>query len=59
MLDLLRGLVRPTLTWLGFGVVSGVVAYTSVRDKAMPPDWYVSMVALMLGWWFASRKPSA
>lgn len=58
MLETIRGLVRPTLTWLGFGVVSGVVGYLSLHNKTMPPDWYISMVALMVGYWFGQREAS-
>ena len=58
MLDLIRGLVRPTLTWLGFGVLTVIVGVNSLRTKTAPPDWYITMVAMMVAYWFAQRKPS-
>lgn len=50
MLDFIRGVVRPTVTWLGFG---SIVAMLFVGIAI--PDWYQAMIALLLGYWFGHR----
>lgn len=58
MLDFIRGIVRPTLTWGGFTVLSAVVGYQALWLKQPVPDWYQIMVGMMIAFWFQSRKVS-
>lgn len=51
MLDLVRGLVRPTLTWLGF-----ISLPVFLVLKIPIPDWYQIMVVSMITFWFVDRK---
>ena len=50
LLELIRGVVRPTLTWLGFGVVSVLAYFDPEVRKA-----YITMVGMMVAFWFADR----
>lgn len=58
ILELIRGLVRPTMTWIGFAALTGVVIWLVVVKNKEPADWYISLVTLMVGYWFGQRKPS-
>ena len=49
-LTFIRGIVRPTLTWLG---LSSLVAMVFLGIAV--PDWLQVMVSAMIGWWFADR----
>ena len=51
MLVYIRGVVRPTLTWGGFAVVSALVLLG--REV---PVFYIALVSGMVGYWFAERK---
>jgi hypothetical protein len=53
MLEFIRGIVRPTLTWAGFGAL---VAMLLLGIES--PEWFRTMVAMMISFWFAQRKPS-
>lgn len=55
MLDFIRGIVRPTVTWIGFGVVS-IIALIEISETKKPPMWYVSLIGPMIGFWFGQRK---
>ena len=50
MLNFIRGIVRPSLTWIGF--ISLVVF---LLLKISIPDWYQVMVSTMVAFWFAGR----
>lgn len=54
MLDLIRGLVRPALTLAGFLAVTAGFLMGKVSG-----DIYVPLVASMVAWWFAQRRPDA
>lgn len=50
-MNIVRGLVRPILAFLGLLTVSAMV-YQS-REVPSP---YLGLVALMVGWWFYDRS---
>lgn len=51
ILDFVRGVVRPTVTWGGFFALVWMVTHQ------MPvPEWFSAMVGGLLGYWFAERN---
>jgi hypothetical protein len=50
MLNTVRGLVRPVLSFVGFGVLS----YLAVRGQ-MDLREYVTLVAVMVAFYFGTR----
>lgn len=55
MLEFIRGMVRPTLTWVGFIALTAVVAYRAFILELDIPDWYQIMVGMMVAYWFGQR----
>ena len=61
MLDLVRGLVRPSLTWGGFATVSALLLYGGLQ-KPQPEwfkeilTWYLGALGPILGFWYATRE---
>ena len=51
-LHLVRGIVRPSLTWLGF-----IAALLFVYLKIDLPEWMQTMIAMMVAFWFSQRVP--
>ena len=51
MIEMVRGLVRPVLTAVGFGAVTYLVVMGKVETKE-----YLVLVALMVGYWFGQRS---
>ena len=54
MIPIIRALVRPVLTGIGFGVFS----YLTLKHPAELASSYIPAVMLMLGFWFGERKRS-
>ena len=50
MVDIVRGLVRPTVTWAMVGVFS-YLALVGKIDAVV----YTAVVATIVGYWFGSR----
>lgn len=50
MLEFIRGMVRPTLTWCGF--IAVVVLAAMGRTI---PEWLVAQESMMVAWWFSDR----
>ena len=51
MLEILRGLTRPVLTFAG--LAGAVLLLFMGRDV---PEWLITQVAMMIAWWFADRS---
>lgn len=57
-LDFIRGIVQPTITWLGFVALTvflgyGLHADASWADRLLTA--YLTMVSMAVGWWFRNR----
>lgn len=50
MIDFLRGIVRPTITWVSWAVLASLM----LSGKPVP-DWYIGVVGTITGFWFGSR----
>jgi hypothetical protein len=50
VLKLVQGLVRPTVTWLGFG---SVIVLMYLRYDI--PEWYQILIGVIVGFWFGQR----
>lgn len=50
LLEFIRGVVRPTLAWLGF-----MAMLLFVWRGVEVPDWLIGMVSMMLVFWFQGR----
>ncbi len=53
--NLTRSMVRPTLVWTGFGVLSAMVLFKVFKQNAEIPEWYQALVAFMVGYYFGIR----
>ena len=56
LLDFIRGVVRPSVTWIGFVAITLVVLQRAWVLREAPQTWYVGMVAGMIAYWFAERN---
>ena len=52
MVEMVRDLVRSGLTGIGFLVLCGIVAHDAIINGTAPPDWFTTLVAMMVAWWF-------
>ena len=51
-LNIIRGLVRPVVTFIGFAAFTYAFLHNPQISVA-----YITAVMLMLGFWFGQRKP--
>ena len=56
MLEFIRGMVRPTLTWVGFVALTVVILFRAFLLDHDIPDWYQVMVGMMVAYWFGQRN---
>ena len=50
-LEIIRSIVRPVLTLIGFGALT----FSVLRRGELLPDAYTTMVVAMVGFWFVER----
>lgn len=50
MLDFIRGIVRPTVTWMSVGAVI-LMLFTGIQV----PEWFQLMTGVIVGFWFGQR----
>jgi hypothetical protein len=51
ILELIRGLVRPTVTW---GTVAAIIAMLMLSVPI--PEWFQVMASVIIGFWFGQRE---
>lgn len=51
ILELVRGLIRPTITWLGFGAIIAMLFL-----EMDIPEWYQAIIVALISYWFAERN---
>lgn len=54
MLAFIRGIVRPIITFIGFGSLVGFLVL-----GIDIPDWYVALITSITVFWFATRAPNS
>ncbi len=50
-----RGMIRPSITWIGFGVLSFIVVYKTVVVGEAIPEFYQTLVVGIISVWFTAR----